>query len=97
MALLTLACCEATPLSSSRPQLLFVSPDGRVGRGVRLLPHAVGRIGLARAAYATVLFPLVALATSTAFEGYRWTVFAAAASLSNAEKQPPDNENRYED
>jgi drug/metabolite transporter (DMT)-like permease len=34
------------------------------------------RIGAARAAYATVLFPLVALAISTAVEGYRWTLFA---------------------
>jgi drug/metabolite transporter (DMT)-like permease len=35
------------------------------------------RIGAARAGYATVLFPLVALAVSTAFEGYRWTWLAA--------------------
>lgn len=32
----------------------------------------VGRIGAGRAAYATLLFPLVALALSTLFEGYRW-------------------------
>jgi drug/metabolite transporter (DMT)-like permease len=35
------------------------------------------RIGAARAGYATVLFPIVALAISTAAEGYRWTVPAA--------------------
>ncbi len=35
------------------------------------------RIGAARAGYATVLFPLVALAISTAFEGYQWTGLAA--------------------
>src|SRR5690606_9644797 len=35
------------------------------------------RIGADRAAYATVLFPLVALAVSTLFEGYRWTAPAA--------------------
>jgi drug/metabolite transporter (DMT)-like permease len=35
------------------------------------------RIGAARAGYATVLFPLVALAVSTVFEGYRWTGLAA--------------------
>ncbi|WP_046866458.1 DMT family transporter [Microvirga massiliensis] len=35
------------------------------------------RIGAARAGYATVLFPLVALAVSTIFEGYRWTGLAA--------------------
>ncbi|CAB3809821.1 putative amino-acid metabolite efflux pump [Paraburkholderia caffeinitolerans] len=33
----------------------------------------VGRIGPERAAYCTVLFPIVALAISTLFEGYRWT------------------------
>ncbi|RCW88256.1 DMT family transporter [Paracoccus lutimaris] len=32
----------------------------------------VARIGSARAAYATVLFPIVALALSTAYEGYVW-------------------------
>ncbi|MEM1286945.1 MAG: DMT family transporter [Pseudomonadota bacterium] len=36
----------------------------------------LGRIGGARAAYATVIFPLVALASSTLFEGYQWTIFA---------------------
>lgn len=34
----------------------------------------LGRIGADRAAYAGVLFPIVALALSTLFEGYRWTV-----------------------
>lgn len=34
----------------------------------------LGRIGAARAAYATVLFPVVALAISTVLEGYQWTV-----------------------
>lgn len=38
----------------------------------------VQRIGADRAAYATVLFPLVALGLSTLFEGYRWTVVGAA-------------------
>lgn len=33
----------------------------------------VGRIGAAKAAYCTVLFPLVALSLSTLFEGYQWT------------------------
>ena len=33
----------------------------------------VGRIGPERAAYCTVLFPIVALAVSTLFEGYRWS------------------------
>jgi drug/metabolite transporter (DMT)-like permease len=37
----------------------------------------LGRIGSARAGYAMVLFPLVALAISTLFEGYVWTPLAA--------------------
>ena len=35
----------------------------------------LGRIGPEKAAYATLLFPLVALAISTAFEDYQWTVY----------------------
>ncbi len=35
------------------------------------------RIGAARAGYATVLFPIVALAISTVVEGYAWTGLAA--------------------
>ncbi|HEY8383155.1 MAG TPA: DMT family transporter [Microvirga sp.] len=35
------------------------------------------RLGAARAGYSTVLFPIVALAISTAFEGYQWTALAA--------------------
>ena len=37
----------------------------------------VGRIGAAKAAYCTVLFPLVALSLSTLFEGYEWTWLSA--------------------
>lgn len=36
----------------------------------------IGRIGAGPAAYATVLFPLVALAVSTVFEGYAWSLSA---------------------
>lgn len=36
----------------------------------------VGRIGPDRAAYSTVLFPVVALTVSTVFEGYHWTPLA---------------------
>ena len=36
----------------------------------------IGRIGADRAAYATLLFPLVALGISTIFEGYIWTVWS---------------------
>lgn len=38
----------------------------------------LGRIGSARAGYATVLFPVVALLISTLFEDYRWTLPAFA-------------------
>ncbi|UPW17713.1 EamA family transporter [Agarivorans sp. TSD2052] len=36
----------------------------------------VGRLGPQKAAYATVLFPVVALGLSTIFEGYQWTPLA---------------------
>jgi drug/metabolite transporter (DMT)-like permease len=38
----------------------------------------VGRIGPDRAAYSTVLFPVVALTLSTVYEGYHWTAPAFA-------------------
>jgi drug/metabolite transporter (DMT)-like permease len=43
----------------------------------------VGSIGPDRAAYTTVLFPLIALALSTWFEGFRWTAldFAGVALI----------------
>lgn len=36
----------------------------------------LGRIGADKAAYATLLFPIIALGLSTLFEGYHWTVLA---------------------
>ena len=36
----------------------------------------LGRIGGARAGYATVMFPVFALLVSTVFEGYHWTLWA---------------------
>lgn len=39
------------------------------------------RVGAARAGYATVLFPIVALAISTAVEGYGWTAPAAIGAI----------------
>jgi drug/metabolite transporter (DMT)-like permease len=36
------------------------------------------RLGAARAGYATVLFPVIALAASTVLEGYQWTPMALA-------------------
>ncbi|GGA78557.1 membrane protein [Brucella endophytica] len=38
----------------------------------------LGRIGSARAGYATVMFPVFALIVSTVLEGYQWTVLAVA-------------------
>ena len=39
------------------------------------------RIDAEKAAYATVLFPVIALSLSTLFEGYRWSLTAAAGVL----------------
>ena len=36
----------------------------------------LGRVGVERAAYATLIFPLVALGISTIFEGYQWSSYA---------------------
>jgi len=41
----------------------------------------VGRIGADRAGYATVLFPVVALALSTWLEDFRWTALAATGAV----------------
>ncbi|MGB0866830.1 MAG: hypothetical protein ACPGSC_09990, partial [Granulosicoccaceae bacterium] len=38
----------------------------------------IGKVGADRAAYATVMFPLVALGISTIFEGYEWPIEAIA-------------------
>ncbi len=54
---------------SGRPAL-----PGAVRLGHRLwrLFHSRGRIGASKAAYSTLLFPLVALSISTVYEGYVW-------------------------
>lgn len=41
----------------------------------------IRQIGAARAAYSSVLVPVLAMGLSTVFEGYRWSVTAAAGSL----------------
>jgi drug/metabolite transporter (DMT)-like permease len=38
----------------------------------------IGSIGADRAAYSTLLFPIVALTISTIWEDYRWSIVAAA-------------------
>ena len=40
----------------------------------------VRRIGPGKAAYSSVLTPIIAMALSTAFEGYRWTLLAASGA-----------------
>lgn len=57
--------------------LLYLALIGSVAAATAYLV-LLGRIGPAPAAYATVLFPVVALAVSTLFEGYVWTLWAAA-------------------
>ncbi|GIZ50035.1 DMT family transporter [Noviherbaspirillum aridicola] len=53
--------------------LLYLAVPGSViGFTAYLL--LVGRLGPDRAAYCTVLFPVVALSISTVFEGYRWSL-----------------------
>lgn len=41
----------------------------------------VGRIGAARASYAMVIFPIIALLLSTLFEDYQWSLLATAGLL----------------
>lgn len=60
--------------------LLYLAlPGSVVGFTAYLL--LVGRIGPDRAAYSTVLFPVVALTVSTMVEGYQWTALACAGLL----------------
>ncbi|MGH8808660.1 MAG: DMT family transporter [Noviherbaspirillum sp.] len=60
---------EATPRYLG--SLLYLAiPGSVIGFTAYLL--LVGRLGPERAAYCTVLFPVVALTISTIFEGYRW-------------------------
>ncbi|MGD9209949.1 MAG: DMT family transporter [Desulfobacteraceae bacterium] len=60
--------CSATYVTS----LLYLALFGSViAFGCYLT--LVGRIGADRAAYATLLFPIIALFFSTLFEGYQWT------------------------
>jgi drug/metabolite transporter (DMT)-like permease len=55
--------------------LLYLAIPGSV-IGFTAYLTLVGRIGPERAAYCTVLFPIVALAVSTLFEGYQWSFLA---------------------
>ena len=67
-----------TPLAwDSQPEylgsLFYLAIIGSVA-GFTAYLSLVGRIGANKAAYATVMFPIVALALSTVFEGYVWTL-----------------------
>lgn len=53
--------------------LLYLAIPGSV-IGFTAYLTLVGRLGPERAAYCTVLFPIVALNVSAVYEGYRWTV-----------------------
>ncbi|MFC0387203.1 DMT family transporter [Muricoccus vinaceus] len=57
--------------------LLYLSVIGSVV-GFTTYLMLVSRIGSSRAAYTTVLFPVVALSLSTLFEGYHWDMAALA-------------------
>lgn len=57
--------------------LLYLSLLGSVAAFLAYT-ELLRRIGPARTAYATVIFPVIALAISTAMEGYAWTPWAFA-------------------
>ena len=68
------------PTARYAAALLYLAiPGSVIGFTAYLL--LLGRIGPDRAAYTTVLFPVVALTLSTVFEGYRWTPLACVGLL----------------
>lgn len=69
---------EWTP--SYLASLVYLAVPGSVIAFLAYL-SLVRRIGADRAAYATVLFPVVALTVSTLFEGYLWTPWSLAGLL----------------
>jgi drug/metabolite transporter (DMT)-like permease len=80
IALVTGAPLRFDPSAAYIVSLLYLALFGSViafGAYLTLL----GRIGADRAAYASLLFPLVALVISTLFEGYRWSAPAVAGVL----------------
>ncbi|WP_152048906.1 DMT family transporter [Aureimonas psammosilenae] len=66
----------APPSTTYLAALLYLSLIGSVV-GFTTYLMLVARIGSSRSAYATVLFPIVALSISTIFEGYRWDAASA--------------------
>ncbi|WP_417501280.1 DMT family transporter [Marinobacter sp.] len=80
LALLGLILASGQPLAlSTKPEywvaLVYLAVIGSV-IGFTTYLMLVARIGSAKAGYATVLFPMVALAISTLFEGFNWTPVA---------------------
>ena len=77
LGLITLA--SGTPFTFSTDtsyiaSLLYLAVPGSVV-AFNCYLMLVGRIGAQKAAYSTVLFPLIALSISTVFEGYSWSLF----------------------
>ena len=66
------------PCSTSSP-----SPISTLARWrIRALYFQLIRIiGPARAAYSSLVVPVIAMALSTAFEGYRWSTLAVAGGI----------------
>lgn len=64
---------DASPLYIG--SLLYLAVPGSV-IGFTAYLMLVGRLGPERAAYCTVLFPVVALSISTVYEGYVWSLMA---------------------
>ncbi len=52
--------------------LIYLAVIGSVA-GFSAYLTLIGRIGTEKAAYATILFPLIALSISSVYEGYQWT------------------------
>ena len=66
---------DSDPAPASTISLLYLAVFGSIlafGSYLTL----IGRIGADRAAYAAVLFPVIALGLSTLFEEYQWTLRA---------------------
>ncbi|HEY8023516.1 MAG TPA: EamA family transporter [Burkholderiaceae bacterium] len=60
--------------------LLYLAIPGSV-IGFTAYLMLVGRLGPERAAYCTVLFPVVALSISTIYEGYRWDLLSVVGLM----------------
>ena len=68
---------DVEPTARYIGSLLYLAiPGSVIGFTAYLL--LVGRMGPEKAAYCTVLFPVVALSISSVFEGYVWTASAIA-------------------